>query len=113
MEKGAREGTLRAYVAAEALVLGAKAGPDRQQMVELIAQATGTSVAFLYLAPRWLERDFDGIRLDITYKDMQHQIDMGKSPGAPMLMANVAQQMYEVARCHGHGSGDGVAIIKV
>lgn len=160
MEKGAREGTLRAYVggkeedleacrpvleamattiihiggsgqglamklvnnmlcqvgwvvAAEALVLGRKAGLDPKQMVELISNATGNSVAFQYMAPRWLERDFEGIRLDITFKDMQHEIDLGKSLGVPLMVANVAQQMYEMARCSGYGSEDGVSVVKV
>jgi 3-hydroxyisobutyrate dehydrogenase len=98
---------------AEALVLGTKAGLDPKQMVELIGNATGNSVAFQYMAPRWLKRDFEGIRLDITYKDMQHQIELAKSLGVPMFMANVAQQVYQLARCSGHGSEDGVAVVKV
>jgi len=160
MEKGAREGTLRAFVGgevsdleacrpvlqamasqiihlgpigqgltmklvnnmlvqvgwvaiAEALVLGTKAGLDPKQMVELIGGATGNSVAFQYMAPRWLERDFEGIRLDITYKDMEHQIELAKSLGVPLLLASVAQQVYQMARCAHHGSEDGVAVVKV
>ena len=100
-------------VAAEAMVLGQKAGLDPERMVELIGNATGNSVAFQYLGPRWLERNFDGIRLDITFKDMQHQIDLGKAVGVPMPIANLAQQMYEMARCKGYGSEDGVAVVKV
>lgn len=160
MEKGAREGTLKAFVGgapadvdacrpvleamastiihlgpvgqglamklinnmlvqvgwvaiAEALVLGTKAGLDPKQMVELIGNATGNSVAFQYMAPRWLERDFQGIRLDITYKDMEHQIGLAKSLGVPLFLANVAQQVYQLARCSGFGSEDGVAVVKV
>lgn len=99
--------------ASEALAVGAKAGLDRAQMVELLCAASGDSAALRYLGPRWLKRDFDGIRLDITYKDMQHQIDMGKALGVPMPMANTAQQIYEMARCKGYGDEDGVAVIKV
>ncbi|AJE49139.1 NAD(P)-dependent oxidoreductase [Celeribacter indicus] len=160
MEKGAREGTLKAFVGgaaedleacrpvldamtaqvihlgdagqglamklvnnmlvqvgwvavAEALVLGQKAGLDPEQMVSLIGEATGNSVAFQYMGPRWLERDFDGIRLDVTFKDMGHQIELGKSLGVPMMMATLAQQMYQLARCKGYGSEDGVAVVKV
>lgn len=160
MEKGAREGTLKAFVGgtaedlaacrpaldamastvihmgpsgqglamklvnnmlvqvgwvaiAEALVLGTKAGLDPKQMVEVLGAATGNSVALQYMAPRWLERDFEGIRLDITYKDMQHQIELANSLGVPMFMANVAQQVYQLARCSGLGSEDGVAVVKV
>ena len=98
---------------AEGLVLGAKAGLDPKLMVDLISNATGNSVALQYMGPRWLARDFDGIRLDITYKDIQHQVDLGKSLGVPMFMANIGQQVYEMARCMGHGSEDGVAVIKV
>lgn len=100
-------------VASEALILGTRAGLDPARMVELIGNATGNSAAFQYLGPRWLERDFDGIRLDITFKDMQHQIDLGKALGVPMPMLNLAHQMYEMARSKGLGSEDGVAVIKV
>ena len=88
-------------------------GLDPKLMVDLISNATGNSVALQYMGPRWLARDFDGIRLDITYKDIQHQVDLGKSLGVPMFMANIGQQVYEMARCMGHGSEDGVAVIKV
>jgi 3-hydroxyisobutyrate dehydrogenase-like beta-hydroxyacid dehydrogenase len=160
MEKGAREGTLRAYIGgdvadfeacrpvleamattivhigpvgqglvmklinnmlcqaawvliAEGMVVGTKAGLDPKMMVDLIGNATGNSVAFQYMAPRWLARDFDGIRLDITNKDMQHEIDLGRSLGVPMPMATVAQQIYQMAHCQGYGNEDGVAVVKV
>jgi 3-hydroxyisobutyrate dehydrogenase-like beta-hydroxyacid dehydrogenase len=160
MEKGARSGTLKAYVggdawaveksrpalesmaseilhlgpagqglamklvnnmliqvgwvlAAEALVLGAKAGLDPKTMVDVITNATGNSVAFQYAAPRFLSRDFEGIRMDITYKDIELQTGLAKSLGVPMFLANVAQQVYQMGRATGLGSEDGVAIVKV
>jgi 3-hydroxyisobutyrate dehydrogenase-like beta-hydroxyacid dehydrogenase len=100
-------------VAAEALVLGAKAGLDPQTMFEMISNATGNSVAFQYLAPRAIARDFAGIRLDITFKDMELQTQLAKSLGVPLLLGNMAQQVYQVARAAGLGSEDGVAIVKV
>lgn len=161
MEKGAQEGTLRAFVGAEpgalakarpvlaamcaeivhfgpigqgttmklvnnmliqagwvlvaeALALGAKAGLDPKQMVDVIGKATGNSVAFQYSAPRILARDFEGIRMDITFKDMELQTQLGKSLGVPMFVAAVAQQVYQMGRAAGLGSEDGgSAIVKV
>ncbi|CAG9232783.1 2-(hydroxymethyl)glutarate dehydrogenase [Paraburkholderia sabiae] len=161
MEKGAREGTLKAFVGgtpealerarpvlqamtseiihfgpigqgttmklinnmlvqvawvsiAEALALGAKAGLDPKQMVDVIGNATGNSVAFQYSAPRIIARDFDGIRMDITYKDIELQTSLAKSLQVPMFIANVAQQVYQMGRAAGLGSEDGgSAIVKV
>jgi 3-hydroxyisobutyrate dehydrogenase-like beta-hydroxyacid dehydrogenase len=99
---------------AEALALGAKAGLDPQQMVDVIGEATGNSVAFQYSAPRMLAREFDGIRMDITYKDMELQLALAKSLGVPMFVATIAQQVYQMGRASGLGSEDGgAAIVKV
>jgi 3-hydroxyisobutyrate dehydrogenase-like beta-hydroxyacid dehydrogenase len=161
MEKGAREGTLKAFVGgtsealerarsvlesmtseiihfgpigsgttmklvnnmliqvawvsiAEALTLGTKAGLDPKQMVDVITKATGNSVAFQYSAPRIVARDFEGIRMDITFKDMELQTSLAKSLQVPMFIANIAQQVYQMGRASGFGSEDGgAAIIKV
>ncbi|WP_175839306.1 NAD(P)-dependent oxidoreductase [Burkholderia anthina] len=160
MEKGAKEGTLKAYVGgkpealekarpvldamtsqilhlgevgngiamklvnnmlfqvnrvliAEALALGAKVGLDPQQMVEVISNTTGNSVAFQYSAPRILAREFEGIRMDITYKDIELQTSLAKAVKMPMFMANTAQQVYQMARAAGMGNEDGVAVVKI
>jgi 3-hydroxyisobutyrate dehydrogenase len=160
MEKGAKEGTLKAYVGgkaealekarpalqsmtseilhlgelgngiamklvnnmlfqvnriliAEALALGAKVGLDPKQMVEVISNTTGNSVAFQYSAPRIVARNFDGIRMDITYKDIELQSQLAKSVKMPMFMANAAQQVYQMARAAGLGSEDGTAVVKI
>jgi 3-hydroxyisobutyrate dehydrogenase-like beta-hydroxyacid dehydrogenase len=160
MEKGAKEGTLNAYVGGEAaalekvrpvllsmaskithfgaigqglamklinnmlfqvnrvliiegLALGAKAGLDPQQMFETISGATGNSMAFQYSAPRILSREFDGIRMDITFKDVELQTQLAKSLGMPMFMANTALQVYQMARAQGLGDKDGVAVVQM
>jgi 3-hydroxyisobutyrate dehydrogenase len=100
-------------VIAEALAMGAKAGLDAQQMVETIARSTGNSVAFQYTAPRILARDFDGIRMDITAKDVELQAALGKSLGVPMFMASVAVQVHQIARSMGLGSQDAASLVKV
>lgn len=160
MEKGAREGTLRAFVGgevsaldnarpvlesmcgeiihfgaigkgttmklvnnmlmqagrvlvAEAMALGAKAGLDTAQMVDVIRRSTGNSVVFEYSAPRMVERNFQGIRMDITFKDLELQTQLGKALGVPMFMATIAQQIYQMARASGLGHEDPSAVIKI
>lgn len=98
---------------AEALVLGAKAGLDPQQMVDTVLKSTGNSKAFEYSAPRILARDFSGIRMDITYKDIELQGQLAKSLKVPMFMGNIAQQVYQMARACGLGDEDGTAVVKV
>jgi len=66
---------------------------DPEQMIETISNTTGNSVAFQYSAPRILARDFDGIRMDITYKDVELQTSLAKSLGMPMLMAPMGLQV--------------------
>ena len=100
-------------VIAEALVLGAKAGLDPKQMVELIGKATGNSAAFQIYAPRMLAHNFAGSRMDITFKDMELQTSLGKSLKVPLFMANIAQQVYQMGRAAGFGSEDGSAIVKI
>ena len=100
-------------VIAEALVLGARAGLDPKQMVELIGKATGNSAAFQIYAPRMLAHNFAGSRMDITFKDMELQTSLGKSLKVPLFMANMAQQVCQMGRAAGFGSEDGSAIVKI
>jgi 3-hydroxyisobutyrate dehydrogenase-like beta-hydroxyacid dehydrogenase len=97
----------------EGLALGAKAGLDPQQMFETISGTTGNSVAFQYSAPRILNREFDGIRMDITFKDVELQTQLAKSMGMPMFMANAALQVYQMARAKGLGDKDAVSTIQL
>mgnify|MGYP000962783949 CR=1 FL=1 len=99
---------------AEGLILGTKAGLDPKQMVETIMKATGNSVAFEYSAPRILARNFEGTRLDITFKDIELQLAMARSLKVPLFAASVGQQVFQMARAMGLGSEDGgAALIKV
>jgi 3-hydroxyisobutyrate dehydrogenase-like beta-hydroxyacid dehydrogenase len=101
-------------VVAEALVLGTKAGLNPTQMVQSILRSTGNSVAFEYAAPRILERNFEGIRMDIVDKDMELQVQLAKSLKVPLFMTNLAHQIYQTARSEGLGREDYAAsIVKV
>lgn len=97
----------------EALVMGAKAGLDPQTMVDIISTSSGNSVVFQYTAPRLLDRNFAGIRMDITYKDLELETQVAKALQVPMFMANIAQQVYQMGRAAGLGSEDTSAVVKI
>ncbi|MDO9437250.1 NAD(P)-dependent oxidoreductase [Hydrogenophaga sp.] len=100
-------------IVVEALVMGAKAGLDPQMMYDVITKASGNSAAFQHAAPRALKRDFKGIRMDITFKDLELETQLAKALQVPCFMANVAQQVYQMGRASGFGSEDTSAIVKV
>ena len=99
---------------AEALVLGVKAGLDPQAIYDVVRVSTGNSFAFETRVPRILKRDFSpGGTVDISFKDQELETAFAKSLGVPLLLANVSQQVYQMARAAGLGKEDGTAIVKV
>ena len=97
----------------EALVMGAKAGLDPQVMIDIIGKTSGNSAIFQHAAPRLISRDFTGIRMDITIKDMEMETQLAKSLAVPSFMANTALQVYQMGKAAGYGSEDPAAIVKV
>lgn len=99
--------------AIEAAVLGKKAGLDLQMMLDVIGNSTGNSPAFQYRMKRMIDRDFDGVRLDISYKDLGLETGLGKSLKVPLLLPNVTMQIYEMGRAAGMGDMDATAIVQI
>jgi 3-hydroxyisobutyrate dehydrogenase len=99
---------------AEAMVLGTKAGPDPQQIVEVVSVCTGRSSAFERSAPRMIQRDFAPAgTIDISFKDQELETGFAKALGVPLLLANVTQQVYQMARAAGYGKEEGSSVVKV
>jgi 3-hydroxyisobutyrate dehydrogenase len=99
---------------AEAFVMGAKAGLDPQVMYDVIKVSTGASFALDYRVPRMISGDFKpGGTVDISYKDQELETAFAKSLGVPLLLANVSQQVYQMARALGLAKEDGASIVKV
>ena len=99
---------------AEALVLGVKAGLDPRTIYDVVRVSTGTSFAFESGVPKILARDFSpGGTVDISYKDQELETAFAKQLGVPLLLANVTQQVYQMARAAGFNKEDGLAVIKV
>ena len=107
-------GQVQTVAIAEALVFGVKAGLDPKQIYEVIRVSTGNSVQFERRVPRMLKRDFaPGGTIDISFKDQELETAFAKRLGVPLLLANVSQQVYQMARAQGLNKEDGAAIIKV
>jgi 3-hydroxyisobutyrate dehydrogenase len=99
---------------AEALVMGVKAGLDPRTIYEVIRVSTGNSYAFDGRVPRILSRDFSPTgTVDISFKDQELETAFAKQLGVPLFLANVSQQVYQMARAAGLGKEDGTAIVKV
>jgi len=99
---------------AEALVMGVKAGLDPRTIYEVVSVSTGTSSAFERGVPKILAREFaPGGTMDVYYKDQELETAFAKQLGVPLLLANVTQQVYQMARAAGLGQQDGTAIIQV
>lgn len=99
---------------AEALVLGVKAGLDPQAICDVVRVSTGNSFAFEMRVPRILKRDFaPGGTIDISFKDQELETQFAKQLGVPVLLANVSQQVYQMARAAGLNKEDGSAVVKV
>jgi 3-hydroxyisobutyrate dehydrogenase-like beta-hydroxyacid dehydrogenase len=99
---------------AEALVLGVKAGLDPQTIYEVVRASTGTSSAWETRVPRILAGDYaPGGTIDISYKDQELETAFAKRLGVPVLLANVTQQVYQMARAQGLNKQDGGAVVKV
>jgi 3-hydroxyisobutyrate dehydrogenase len=99
---------------AEAFVMGAKAGLDPRVMYDVIKVSTGASFALDFRVPRMIAGDFKpGGTVDISYKDQELETAFAKSLGVPLLLANVSQQVYQMARALGLGKEDGASVVKV
>ncbi|MBX3501503.1 MAG: NAD(P)-dependent oxidoreductase [Alphaproteobacteria bacterium] len=99
---------------AEALVLGVKAGLDPKTIYEVVRVSTGASAAWELRVPRILAGDYaPGGTVDISYKDQELETAFAKRLGVPLLLANVTQQVYQMARAQGLNKQDGSAVVKI
>ena len=80
----------------------------------MIKVSTGASFALDHRVPRMISGDFTpGGTVDISYKDQELETAFAKSLGVPLFLANVSQQVYQMARAQGLSKEDGASIVKV
>jgi 3-hydroxyisobutyrate dehydrogenase-like beta-hydroxyacid dehydrogenase len=102
-------------VAAECLVMGAKAGLDPDIMVDVISKSSGRSfVIDSFVSKAVLNRTFDfGFRMELMSKDVRLALEEAEAVGATMFTCSAAKQLYAHAMAQGAGPGDITALIKV
>jgi len=100
---------------AEALALGVKAGLDPEVLFDVINKSSGNSYALTAKYPDFISKgNFEpGFMIDLQYKDLQLAVTTAKELNIPLLMGNLAQQMFEIARSGGLGQKDISSVIKI
>jgi 3-hydroxyisobutyrate dehydrogenase len=99
-------------VAAEAMVLGVRAGLDPQRLFDILSTSGGRSHHFLKRFPNVLAGDFTpyfGIAL--SRKDVALGLGLAASFGLPMPVTSAVRQAYETAHAEGFGNLDMAGVI--
>jgi len=100
--------------AAEAMVLGVKAGVDARLLYDVIASATGNSAQLQRNFPDLIFKGkFDPMfSVDLLHKDIALGLEVGKDTHVRMLLSSIALQVFEEARELDHGTEDIAAVIR-
>ncbi|HVB23117.1 MAG TPA: NAD(P)-dependent oxidoreductase [Ktedonobacteraceae bacterium] len=102
-------------VAAEALVLGEKAGLDKALLYEIITQSAGNSWIFSDRGSRMVSEHFSPPKsaLSILVKDLGFVMDTANSMKHPLLLGSVTYQLYKMASIKGWDDLDDSVMIKL
>jgi 2-hydroxy-3-oxopropionate reductase len=98
----------------EGFALGAAAGIDVSQLFQMLSVSTSNSPQLQHVVTRIFARDFDkvGFRLDLAYKDLRQAAALGRELTIPLLAANGAVELMQLARAAGAGGQDSTALIR-
>lgn len=101
-------------VAAEAFVLGVKAGVDGQRLFDIIRTCGGRSHHFEKRFPNVLARNFEPrFTIDLAKKDLGLAVEMARNMAVPVPATNLIHQLYSVSSSLGEGQKDFASIIKL
>jgi 3-hydroxyisobutyrate dehydrogenase len=98
-------------VAAEAMVLGVKAGMDPQRLFDILSTSGGRSHHFVKRFPNVLAGDFEPrFSIALSRKDLGLATRLAESLGVPMLTMSIVRQVYEAAAAAGLDGRDMAAV---
>lgn len=105
---------LHNLVASEAFVLAAALGVRPERLLEVFDGTDAKSYWLAeYFAPRILRGDFDpGFSVDLQYKDHHLAAELGHQLGVPLLLNDLALQIYQMMRATGRGQRDLVDAVR-
>jgi L-threonate 2-dehydrogenase len=101
--------------AAEAMVLGIKAGLDAKTVFEMVASGAGNSRVFELRAPMMVKDRYDDatMKISVWQKDMAVIGEFAKQMGVPTPMFDATVPVYEKAMKSGHAEHDTAAVCAV
>ena len=100
--------------AAEALMIGKRAGIDLHKLDAVIRNASGMSSGYANMATKAFKGDFDAtFALDLAHKDLRLALEMADELGVPGLIAPQVMNLMRMARGMGLGGSDSCSIIRV
>ena len=101
-------------IAAEAFILGVKAGVDGQTLFNIIRTSGGRSHHLEKRFPNALARNFEaGFTVDLAKKDLGLAVEMAKNLTVPIPATSLVHQLYSMSSSLGEGQKDFVSIIKL
>lgn len=101
-------------VAAEAMVLGVKAGIDPRRLFDILSTSGGRSHHFLKRMPKVLAGDFTpNFSIALSKKDVALALGLAAGLGLPMLVASAVRQVYEAAAAQGLANQDMAAVTRL
>ncbi|HEU4564996.1 MAG TPA: NAD(P)-dependent oxidoreductase [Gemmatimonadaceae bacterium] len=100
-------------LAAEALVLGERAGVPREAIRETVGASVLASPFLGYKLPQLVERKFHPalFTTDLLLKDLNLLVHLGKDVGAPLPATTVIRDVYARTAAAGHGGEDFASVI--
>jgi 3-hydroxyisobutyrate dehydrogenase len=101
-------------IAAEAMVLGVKAGVDPQRLFDVLSTSGGRSHHFLKRFPNVLAGDFTPhFGIGLSRKDLSLAMALAARLEMPMLVTSTVRQVYEAAHAQGLGHLDMAAVTRL
>jgi len=101
-------------VAAEAMVLGVKAGVDPQRLFEILSTSGGRSHHFLKRFPNVLAGDFTpNFGIGLSRKDVALALAMAARLEMPVPLAATVRQVYDAAHARGFGGLDMAGVTRL
>jgi 3-hydroxyisobutyrate dehydrogenase-like beta-hydroxyacid dehydrogenase len=107
--------TIHNVSAAEALVLGMKAGLDPEIMIKAISDGGGTSRMFEVRAPLMAAAKYDAatMKMDMHQKDINIISEFARKLNCPTPLLSAAAQIYTAALAGGRAKQDTAAVCAV
>lgn len=100
--------------AAEALVMGTKAGLDPEVMLDVINVSSGRNNATEDKFPVFvMPRDFRSMRARLILKDVTLCTDQAEALGVPMWLGSTVRQFLSFAMTQGHAEEPSIGLIRL